>query len=294
MEEPSPRSSRLTIAAGLVAALLVGGAGFLLGRGSSEASRVVTPPVIAVRPQSPPVMPAPKAELDRAGLIDLAAAAADAVGGGRDFGPEIAEAEGRRFEVRLPFGCDGPTSEDSDAVMRWQYDEEDGVLRVAVEPHVWTAQDWWSRAAPPEGLEAIEGFWVARPWTSSEACPAAGSRPAPTGTEPLTLPGQTLALGQPFYADGQRSGRRNGKPYEAVSRVSRDALDVSRGFRLKLRGRIAQGRNGGSVRCRQPAGPEQRPICLVNVLMDEIAIENPARDETLATWTLPGRETRNP
>jgi hypothetical protein len=222
--------------------------------------------------------------LGRADLLALVGAAADAAAAGRDPGPEIAQADGRRFELQLPFGCSGP-SEDAAAAMRWHYDPKAQALRIFVDPVAWTAQDWWP-AGEADGVEGIEGFWIARPWTSSEGCPRGGDRPAAAGTEPVTLPGQTLAVGQIFLAEGGRGGRRDGKPYEAVVQVAEGDLNASQGFRVRMSGRVARTGGLGPVRCRQPAGPEQRPICLVSVVMDEVAVENPASGETLATWSV--------
>lgn len=263
--------------------MLVGGAGFLLGRVTSERPEVVAappPPAPAPRPEPEPVS---SGTLGRAELIALAAAAADASAAGRDPGPEIAAADGRRFELRLPFGCNGPAADDSVAAMRWRYDSEAQALRIHIDPVTWTAQDWWPADAA-RGVEAVEGFWIARPWTASEACPATGDRPAAAGTEPVTLPGQTLAVGQVFDAEGARGGRRDGDPYQAVVRVAEAELDSSQGFRMRISGRIVRSGGAGPVRCRQPAGPEQRPICLVSVVMDEVAVENPVSAEALATW----------
>lgn len=287
MEEPSPRSSRLALAGALAVLIVFGGAGFLLGRGTAEPEVVVAAPEPAPEPQPAPE-PVVRTALGRAGVIALAAAAADATASGQPLSPDIAEAHGRRFELRLPFGCAGPAGEGSNAPMRWTYDAESGVLRVHVTPTSWSAQDW---AAGEAGgaIEGIEGFWIQRPWTTSEACPPAGERAVPLGAEPVTLPGQTLAIGQVFFAGGPRGGRRSGAPYEATVRVAEDRLNASQGFRLRLAGRITRAQGLGPVRCRQPAGPEQRPICLVSVVMDEVAIENPATNETLAIWTLDGR-----
>jgi hypothetical protein len=290
MEEPSPRSSRLVLAGALAAAIAVGGAGFLLGRATSERPPpAVAPPVAARVPKSQPE-PVSSGILGRADLIALAAAAADAAAAGREPGAEVAQADGRRFELRLPFGCDGPVGEDAAAPMRWRYDPKAQALRISVAPVVWTAQDWWP-AEGAVGAEAIEGFWVARPWTSSEACPDAGDRPAAAGTEPVTLPGQTLALGQIFLVEGPRGGRRDGKPYEAVVPIKEGDLKAEAGFRLRISGRIARSGNLGPVRCRQPAGPEQRPICLVSAVIDEVAVENSASGATLATWSLGSAKT---
>src|SRR5699024_1393178 len=109
-------------------------------------------------------------------------------------------------------------------------------------------------------VEAIEGFWIRRPWTSSEDCPVGGNRPTALGVEPVMLPGQTLALGQIFFADGARRGRRNDAPYETSVRVPENELDASEGFRLRIRGRIVRTRGIGPIQCPQPTNSEQRPI----------------------------------
>jgi hypothetical protein len=289
MEEPSPRSSRLALAGALLATIVVGGAGFLLGRIATEQKPAAISQPVATPPTKRVPEAASSAILGRADLIALAATAADALAAGRDPGPEITEAAGRRFELRLPFGCNGPAGDESAVGMRWRYDTEAQALRIHVRPVAWTAQDWWPQDADNQ-VEAIEGFWIERPWTSSEACPDGGDRPAAAGTEPVTLPGQTLAVGQIFYAEGARSGRRDGEPYEAVVRIAEEELAAADGLRFRIRGRIARAGGVGPVRCRQPAGAEQRPICLVSVVIDDVAVENAAGDRTLATWSLGGRD----
>lgn len=208
--------------------------------------------------------------------------AADAAAAGSGPAEALRDAEGRRFELRLPFGCNGPAGENSNAAMRWRYDAAAGALRVHVAPSTWTPAEWWANAAQP-AIDAIEGFWIARPWTSSEACAAGGGGPEATGVDPVTLPGQTLALGE-FFSDA-RVDRRDGRAYETVVRVTADELDMANGLLLRISGRIARAPGAGPIQCRQPNGPEQRPICLIGVVMDEIAIEHPANDETVATWS---------
>jgi hypothetical protein len=77
-------------------------------------------------------------------------------------------------------------------------------------------------------------------------------------------------------------GRRDGKAYEAVESVAPDALDLSRGLRLRLRGKLARAPGAGPVLCRAPGGA--RPVCILSATFDEVAIENPATGATLATW----------
>jgi hypothetical protein len=289
MQEPSLHSSRIALAAGLAALLIVGGAGFFLGRSTTERAPEPALPPAAAAPK-PAAEPEPEPQpniLGRADLIALAAAAADAAASGRALASDIRELEGRRFELRLPFGCNGPASPGSNAAMRWTYDAAESALRIHVAPFTWAANAWWTGDAPA-GVEAVEGFWITRPWTSSEECPAA-HQPAATGAEPVTLPGQTLAIGRILSGEA-REGQRAGNLYQAVMRVPENELDASRGFRLRVSGRIASVPGSGPLHCQQPAGPEQRPICLVAVTMDEVAIENPAKEEVLATWTVGQRE----
>jgi hypothetical protein len=237
--------------------------------------------------REPVVPPTPgNAVLARADIMTLAAQMADAVASGQAMPKAVADAAGQRFELRLPFGCRGPAEAESDAAMRWRYDETDKALRVHVAPVVWTRADILDAAGQATAGEAVEGFWIARPWTASEACPATPDNPAPDGTEAVTLPGQTLAIAQFFDGDGARLGQRTGKPYETVVRLQPDALQAERGFQLRIAGRIADIPGQGPVSCRQPAGAEQRPICVVGVTMDEVAIDNPRTGKTLATWNV--------
>lgn len=276
MREPNIRTSRLAIAAGLVAVLAVGGAGFFLGRISAPHAEQAIP---APAPQ-PPVSiraEAPK-PLQRADLIALAQQASDAHASASSLPPAVTNAAGRRFELLLPFGCAGPSEEGSTQPMRWHYDEAASTLRVSVSPVTWRGEDWELDEA--KGLQA-EGFWITRPWSSSERCPASAIQPSPAGTEPVTLPGQTLAIAQ-FSADTKGGLARDGRPFEVVKRVSPDAFDASQGFRLRITGRVD--RDFGPVRCIQPAGVEQRPICVISGRIDDIRIENSATDEVLANW----------
>jgi hypothetical protein len=299
MEEPSPRTSRLALAAAVAAAVLIGGAGFLLGRGTAPPrTQIVEAP-----------QPAPESEswlsgvLGRAGLIALASSAADAAASGRPPDPAVVQAEGRRFELRLPFGCAGEAAEDSDESMRWQYDADSETLRIVVAPEEWSADYWWPDVEEP-GVDAVEGFWLERPWTASETCPqradelASGRAATPKAdadaAEEEGAGERTLALGQIFYTEGPRRGRRQGDPYQAVVRVSRDALDSSQGFRLKLTGRLARNLREAPVWCRQVGSARSRPVCLVSVIVDEIAIENPSTGEIIAQWTFTGRGARQP
>jgi hypothetical protein len=282
MNEPSPRTSRLAIASGLAALIAIGVSGFLLGRATAPLREATSP---TAEPTSARVVQKPLTErvLTRADLMQLGNQAADATASGMAMPATLDTAAGQRFRVYLPFGCDGPSPEESEAALRWSYDAEASTLRIRVTPTSWAISDWWQ--SPPAKLESLEGFWIARPWSSRETCNGGGATVAPPGIDAITLPGQTLGLAEPVTKDTPRQLRRNGKPYEIAVRVQPGALRFDAGFRLRLRGRITTFPEGHAVRCAQPGGREQRPICLLAVSIDEIAIENGATREVLAVWS---------
>lgn len=289
MREPSPRVSRLLIAGGLLAVAAIGGGGFLLGRARLPVPAPASPAPLAAAPAPapPPAEALVDAVLARADLIALGNAAADAAASGRSPPEQVEAAAGRRFRLYLPFGCDGPADAGSGAPLRWRYDAEAGVLRVHAAPMTWPVADWLGAAgqgARTESVEALEGFWVARPWSSRETCAGGVAVTAATGAEPITLTGQTLGVAQLVTADTPRQLRRGDRPYEAVVRVAPEALRLDAGLRLRLDGRIGTFPGGTAARCVQPGGPEQRPACLFAVSLEEVAVENAVTGEALATW----------
>ena len=95
MQEPSVRTSRLAIAGGLAAILVVGGGGFFLGRTTAPAPPAPAPMVVPA-PTPAPVPETPK-DLGRGELIALAQRAADAFASGEAMPKAVADAAGRRF-----------------------------------------------------------------------------------------------------------------------------------------------------------------------------------------------------
>ena len=284
MKEPTPRTSRLALAGGALAVLAVAGAGFVVGRGSVAPAPAPTVTSAVTAPTIPQPSPSPMSrQLDRAGLLALVTTAADASSNAGPSPTVVTPAAGRRFSIALPFGCTGPLGEGDTAATGWRYDADSGALRLQVASTRWTPQDWFGDSGSA-GIVAVEGFWIPRPWTSAENCPTAAGLATAAGIEPVMLAGQSLAIGQVFRKDAARQDQRDGDPYVAVVRVSPEALHAGSGFRVRLTGQLTDPGSGGAVRCRQPGGPDQRPICLVAATFDEIGIENAATGETLARW----------
>ncbi len=282
MKEPTPRTSRLALAGGALALLTVASAGFVAGRRSvAPPARIATPVPPPTAISQPTVTQAKPERVDRAELLALVSATADAFASGRTSPAEVAQLAGHPFSFALPFGCLGPLIETDATRTGWRYDADRGALRLQVASTRWAPQDWFG-AESSVGVEAIEGFWMTRPWTSSETCPATK---APTAaSEPATPAGKTLAIAQLFREGGARQERRDGEPYVAVVRSAPEALRAGSGFRVRLTGQLTDLPGGGAIRCRQPGGPDQRPTCLVGATFDEIAIENIATGEILARW----------
>lgn len=279
MREPSLRNSRLVIAGGFIAAIALSGAGFLLGRSTSPrptppAQVAMTPPVIAMAPTE---IEAPRI-LGRADIIALASRAADAYASGAPLPVEVTALMGRRFELALPFGCEGMAPEKNVAPLRWRYDADKETLRIHAAPTSWTAADWGFTDQGMAGSR-FEGFWVNRPWTSAERCPHTGY--SSTEGQPVMIAEQTLAVAEVMPGDGETRDRR---PYEIVTRLVPQKLAADQGFRLRLMGRIESLSGDRPIECKQTAGIEQRPICLVAISLDEVRVENSLKNETLATW----------
>ncbi|MGA0604739.1 hypothetical protein ACO2Q0_01960 [Phenylobacterium sp. VNQ135] len=232
------------------------------------------PPEPAAPPQTAPTPPPTPPVVGRAELLAAVAAAASAVAAG-DPPPAAAGAlAGRRFALRLPFGCFGPSP---DAAAGYAYDATKQVLKLSARPEPWTDADWARELAGTPSTEAIEGFWIRRPWMAAEACPKAA--PAPM----IAPAPETVGLAQVFEEGGSRLQRRAGRPYEATEKLETEPPPGQGGFRLALEGRVAApAAGGGPIRCRA-AHPDTPPLCLVLVDIDRVAFED-AAGRQLAEW----------
>lgn len=261
---------RNIIAATVIGAALAGG-GYLVGR-----DREPPPAPVAVPAAPPSVTPeVPDAPVDitlqRADLIRLASAAADASSGG----PAVKEMlEGKRFVIRIPFGC-GTVNSEEERAFNARYTAEDRTLRISVQPKDWAEIPWVAAELERREADRAEGFWVPRPWTRSETCPADQGDPA--------NPASSLGIAQIFDSESSRVGQRRGRPFEATVQLE-DDVDLSKGLRLVIEGRVARWTMGReTVLCRASKAYE-RPLCLVGAKLDTIAVENASNGKRLADW----------
>jgi hypothetical protein len=234
-------------------------------------------PAPAPPPPKPAALPAPlpaPAPMDRAQLIAAAAkaAAAYAVGGAypEDLGPLV----GARFEARLPFGCAG---EAKDAEVGYRVDAKRGTLTLQAQPEAWKDAPWARPILGAAPVEAVEGFWLRRPWIATDACPAIRAPGAAGPPSP-----ESLGLAQLFTSGESRVLRHGSRGYQVVRKAEPGQLELQ-GFRLVLAGRIADFGDHQPIRCRSDSA-EQRPVCLIAVELDRVTFEDPVSGQVLAEW----------
>lgn len=229
------------------------------------------PPVVAAPPATAPAAPASRADLIAGAQVAAAAYAAGGDAGGADL-------VGRRFRVRLAFGCGGPTPDPGPAQAFYQLDAAAGTIRLVARPAVWTDLPLVRASPTPKATEAVEGFWISRPWLSGDACPKRREIAPPATPTPVEAPSLGLAI---FHAaDASRAGRRGERPYEHVLKATGEAN--GQGFTLLLEGRVSGFSDGAAVHCWSESA-DHRPVCLYGVDVDRVAFEN-ANGTVLADW----------
>lgn len=222
-------------------------------------------PPPAPPPTAPVEIPALPPPVDRAALLDAVAQAAEAFASGQALPPDIAKLAGRHFEVGLPLGCQGPAPADSPVGYSW--DAKTRKLKIWATPETWTETKPIRALLGSPETEAIEGFWLRRPWLRSPDCPAQPAGPPGAASPP------TVGLAQVFDKGGSRLLRRNGRAYETTRRLEENKTPPAAGYRLVLAGRIVD-RGGAPIRCRSDSA-DQRPVCFVLVELDHVSLETP-------------------
>ncbi len=241
--------------------------------------------------------------LNRAALLAALSEARTATADGR---PRDAALSGRTVSVRLPFGCDGAGStEQAQPGLPTLARGDDGSLMLRVLPEDLAASDLVvtpgaDGAATPSPWEAVEGFWIARPWSGLDACrpgePApmtihtaeeteaegglkVGDAASRAGTE------RTSGLAAVFETGGSRLGRRQGQAYVHVIRGDKgvDPTPAPGGYALRLEGRLTAFADGKAVHCVQKDA-ESRPVCVAALRLDRLAFEDGATGALLSEW----------
>ncbi len=239
---------------------------------------------VATEPAPTPVITAPTA-MTRENLLSAVSRAASSYAAGEKLegsDPLV----GRPFAIRMPFGCSGPQPEPAgpagDGLARWSWGPERKTIQLTLTPGDWLNTALIAGAAGGSDWEAVEGFWVPRPWLGKEACSSVRADPLQSG-EVAPSP-QTVGLAAVFKADESRVGRRNGRAYTFTIRADGDTpLEAPvGGYSAVVEGRLAAFPDGRAIRCRA-SSPDQRPVCIAAVQLDRVAFQT-AAGQTLSEW----------
>ena len=223
-------------------------------------------------------LPLPAPAMDRGAFLAAVARAASAHTAGTDDGKAQAELDGRRFAIRLRFGCSGPAVPGSDEPLRWSISEDKASFEVRATPDLSLDSEPFE-GIPDETIEAVEGFWLTRPWLMIDACPANRAAPPATAATPARLVG----IAQYFTSEDSRVGHRSGRSYVSVEKVASAAELPDSGLVLLLEGRLRTWPGGKVIRC-TGAGSASQPVCVAAARLDRAAFVRPDDGSVLAEW----------
>lgn len=244
---------------------------------------------VSPAPRLPP-LPVAEEPMDRAALLEAVAKAASAVGLGQNDAEEQRRLDGKRFEVRIRFGCAITAQPGSTAgPFNVRFNGEDRTLRVRASPDL-TLDDPFVAALGGETIEAVEGFWMRRPWLLTDGCPVVPPSPPQSpdpqsANEPAAAASRShrVGLGQFFTSADSRTQRRQERAYEATKVLGEGERPSREGYNLVLSGRLRKLSGGRSIHCRI-LGPNQPPECVISAEFDRVRIETPGSKDVLAEW----------
>ena len=207
--------------------------------------------------------------LDREGVMVAALHAITAVALGRDDANAQSELEGRKFEVRMRFGCPGVAN----AARSFAYDQKEQVLRAKV------TSDLTDQPLPISDLlyrkyEGAVGFVLGQPWLLSAGCLRRDFTGMASGQP-------TIVLAQLFTAEESRA-QRPGSSY-ALTKPMKPGEVPGQGLDLVVSGRLSELADGRTIHCGARDGA---PACLVAGKIDRVAVVRPGSDDVLGEWSL--------
>jgi hypothetical protein len=258
-------------------------------QGSADNRNAVAEPVVNL-----PSVARPAASMDREALLLAVGRAASARAAGTEDNAAQRELDGQPFEFTIRFGCDGPAEDLRSDPLGWAFEVDKSILRLRAMPTMTADDPIAARIAGP-AVEAIEGFWVPRPWMLHAACPGpvapalaaaeprAGSDKADQEAE-ASPSAPKVGIAQFFTATDARTRRRDGRAYESVKTLEDGARVGSQGFSLVLSGRLRAVPGKRVIECVAADG-DTPPDCIVSADIDEVRIEQPADGSALARWS---------
>jgi hypothetical protein len=244
-----------------------------------------------------PLPPIPTPTLDRAGLLDAIRNAASAHSAGMDDSAAQRPLAGRRFALLMPFACPGVDGSADDAQFGLRLRPDGRSYEVRAAPTLTAADAGLTdndRPASAE-VEAIEGFWIERPWMLSARCPRAADLPATAPTAPddggppptaadATSPAalRTAGIAQILVESESRVGLRSGRDYRVVIRLAEGEVPPS-GLVLMIDGRLRAWPGGKVIRC-LGRGSLTPPTCIAAADVDRVAFARMDTREVLSEW----------
>ena len=233
-------------------------------------------------------------------MLAAVAQAASSAASATPLPAELRRLDGRQFEVRIRFGCRGPSSGNGTTWLNWSYEAGSRTIRVSARPTI-SADEPLVATIGGEGFEAAEGFWIPRPWLLQPVCPATATVQTPADQEPEQagtpssreaaakdeaepLPArQRVGIAQFFTDSNSRTGRRDSRPYQAVHTLEEGQAIGSQGFNLVLSGRLRARPGGDVIGCRATQ-PDMPPDCIVSAEFQRVWIEQPETGKVIADW----------
>jgi hypothetical protein len=249
---------------------------------ASQPKPAPAPEPQAVAPLTPAkIVALPPPTLTRNEILQNAVMNAAAYATGAKATTEKSPLLGREFTIRIPFGCDGPGGASAASQAYVEVDATTSAVKLVARPAAWATLPVVQDLAGSARIEAVEGFWIPRPWTNSEACPPKRETPLPATPTPAAA--QTVGLAQVFEKGGSRVLARGDRPYEFVVKPGKDGASVlGHTYRLVLAGRLVGFGDGRAAHCWSES-PDHRPICLYAVAYDRVAFEDDT-GASLAEW----------
>lgn len=240
-----------------------------------------------------PAVPAPQPTIDRAALLAAVGQAASAAAAGQGIPESLRLLDGREFELRIRFGCSGPSTALSGESLGWSFDSQQRTLRVRARPTI-AKQEPLVAALGGEEVETVEGFWIPRPWLIEPLCPAGAAFQASVAADPGAADGDDeaaepvpaaprIGIAQFFTSSDPRTRRRAMRPYEAVKTMPEGAPISSQGFDLVLSGRLRALPSRGVIAC-SARNADSPPECIVSAEFHRVWIEQPDTRQVIAEW----------
>jgi len=244
-----------------------------------------------------PQLPVADPPLDREALLMAALRAASAAAIGAEDGGVQRNLDGKRFELRLRFGCPGENVAEATTRSR-TLDEGRRVVRLEVGAEIDGKTPLVEQVVGSE-FEAVEGFWIHRPWLLQAACPRQSFTLARQEDVPVAEPGRSnvssppepdstegfspwLGIAQFFTATDARTHRRDRRAYQAAERLSGGEAPSSDGYDLIIEGRLQSLPEGRVITCR--ANGVQQPSCIISASFEQVSLERVDTGELLAEW----------